>query len=130
MWNSFHRVVTTPLKNSNIPFLPSPGNHDASNGRNFKNEREIYKKNFSSVPKDINFIDSSEYPIRYAYAFAEALFISLDATNIYLDSDQVAWLDKILKENNKYSTKILYGHVPLLPFAKNRESDYLRNKAF
>ena len=127
MWDSFHRVVTNPLKNSSIPFLPTPGNHDASNGSSFQQERKTYRQNFSQPPSGIEFIDSSDFPIKYSYQFGGALFISLDATNVYLDQQQLSWLEKQLIEGQKYSSIILYGHVPLFPVAQNRERDYLRN---
>ena len=127
MWNSFHQVVTTPLQEAGIAFLPSPGNHDASNGSAFKLERKIYRQNFNSAPVAINYIDKSDYPIKYAFTLEKNLFISLDATNVYLDQAQINWLENILKDRHLYKSVILYGHVPLFPVAKNRENDYLRN---
>ena len=127
MWDSFHQIVTSPLSDASIPFLPSPGNHDASNGSSFKLERKIYRNNFKNAPSSINFIDKSDYPIKYAFSLQKTLFISLDATNVYLDQKQIAWLEAILKNRHLYESVILYGHVPLFPVAKNRENDYLRN---
>ena len=98
MWDSFHQVVTKPLENASIPFLPTPGNHDASNGSAFKLERKIYRQNFSHLPPSIQFIDSSDFPIKYSYQFGGVLFISLDATNVYLDQPQMIWLEKQLIE--------------------------------
>ena len=39
MWDSFHQLVTIPLSKEKIPFLPSPGNHDASGYSQFHKER-------------------------------------------------------------------------------------------
>ncbi len=127
MWDSFHQVVTWPLKQADIAFLPSPGNHDASNGSAFHLERKIYRHNFSTKPTGIKFFDSSDYPIKYAYEFGGAFFISLDATNVYLEKKQIEWLEKMLIQGQKYKSIILYGHVPLFPVAQKRENDYLRN---
>ena len=127
MWDSFHQIVTSPLSDASIPFLPSPGNHDASNGSSFKLERKIYRNNFKNTPSSIHFVDKSDYPIKYAFSLQKTLFISLDATNVYLDQKQIAWLENILKNRHLYESVILYGHVPLFPVAKNRENDYLRN---
>ncbi len=130
MWDSFHEHVSTPLKNNGIPFFPTPGNHDASKYSAFKLEREIYQRNFEFEDNQkINAIDVENFPLNYAYSFKGALFISLDATGLTLGELQVEWLKTLLEKNkNKYSPIIMYGHLPILPFAQNRESDYLRDK--
>ena len=59
MWDSFHKVVTIPLINNNIPLAVTPGNHDASAYSGFRVEREIYKKQWKNKFKaKLNYIDN------------------------------------------------------------------------
>ncbi|NCN40713.1 hypothetical protein GW916_05630 [bacterium] len=137
MWNSFHSVVTQKFVDSSIPFLPSPGNHDASHGSAFKTEREIYRKNFLNFPIDqfnakrpqedrIEFLKNVEqnYPLNYAVTMGPALLIGVDATAVGpLINDQLGWLEEVLAEGHAYKIKIIYGHMPLYPFAFTKASE-------
>ena len=127
MWNSFHKEVTQPLAESSIPFLPSPGNHDASRGQAYQKERKVYQKNFKLPPNEVKFLDVKHFPFKYAFQLGSTLFIALDATSLTIDAEQLTWLDKTLKNNAHFNTKIIFGHVPLFPIAKGREREYLRN---
>ena len=129
MWDSFHEYVTLPLSKNSIPFLPTPENHDASIYSGFKKEREIYKQNFSFPKGNIKKIDTKNFPLNYAFSKQNTLFISLDATGLNLGIKQITWLENLLKKyRQNYKWVVLFGHVPLIPVAVNRENDYLRDQ--
>lgn len=139
MWDSFHSVVTKPLSSSEIPFLPSPGNHDASAGSNFKTERSIYINNWNAYPIDrfnslrpdgdrLQFVENvaQNYPLNYAVKMGPAVFISLDATAVGpLINNQIAWLEDVLQKTASAKIKVVFGHVPLYPFTFDKTTEYL-----
>lgn len=134
MWDSFHRHVTQPLEKANIPLLPSAGNHDASSGKAFQNERNLYIKTFKSYLPDrftqsgIEFLKDTRqnYPLHYAMNMGPALLIALDATSSGpLIHDQLSWLEEILKKSSSYKIKIIFGHMPLYPYAFDRAHDFI-----
>jgi len=131
MWKSFHQTVTTPLRKANIPLAMTPGNHDASAYRSFLLEREIYINEWPASQSMLRLIDSSKFPLYYAFSLGSILFISLDDTTMRLSKEQKAWAQNILKtQGHKFKLKIVFGHIPLFPFAKGRETEALFDYEF
>ncbi len=130
MWRSFHKVVTIPLINNNIPLAVTPGNHDASDYPGFKVEREVYKNQWKNKFKaKLNYIDNSKYPLQYSFYIDNILFISLDATTLSLSSVTMSWLHETLeKYSSLYNYTIIFGHVPLYPFAEKVKNQALMDK--
>lgn len=134
MWEAFHNNATRPLSQSNIPLLPSPGNHDASVGAKFAVERKEYQRSWASFPFDrynlmrapedqIHFLPGVEqnYPLNYAFTMGPALFIAMDAVIPGgLINNQYAWIEKVLSLSASYKIKIIFGHFPLFPFTFQR----------
>lgn len=134
MWTSFNAHVTEPLAKAKIPLLPSAGNHDASAGQAFRSERDLYVKNFKNYNPDrfaqsgLVFLQNvkQNYPLHYAMNLGPALFIALDATaSGPLIHDQINWLREVLQKSSAYKIKIIFGHMPLYPFAFNRAHDFI-----
>lgn len=131
MWNSFHRHVTIPLNDNGIMFAPSPGNHDASILTTYSQERQYYQKTFHETITDsligkTHLLQGSKFPFYYAFLYKGGLFISLDATSTSpLGTAQMNWLKTTLAQNQNVLFKIVFGHVPLLPFAFGRAHEYL-----
>ncbi len=139
MWSAFHEATTRPLGASGIPLLPSPGNHDASAGASFANERNHYRTTWSSFPAgrfnsgrapedQIRFLNNvtQNWPLNYAVTMGPALFVALDATvGGGLVNNQLDWLETVLRNSEAYKVKIVFGHFPLFPYTFDRASDYL-----
>lgn len=127
MWSAFHLAVTDPLTRAGLPMAVTPGNHDASSGQRFTLEREIYRQQWQARRPRVEFVDSEHYPFSYAFAVGRALFISLDATFVGPMSERERlWLSEVLaRHGGQYAHRIVFGHVPLWPFASGRETDYL-----
>ena len=131
MWDGFHKNVTNPLFSAGIPFFPSPGNHDAYISR--KTERDIYQRNWLGKNNPLSNIEfswvkgvSQNYPFQYAFKVGNGLFISIDNTNPTPWKDStLKWLEEVLHKESKAKFKIVYGHIPLLPFAFKKETEYL-----
>lgn len=146
MWNSFHNVTTRQLGQSAIPFLPSPGNHDASAEPSYANERQQYVTSWGQFPLErfnggrapedqVQFLPgvAQNYPLNYAVTMGPALFIALDATvGGRLINNQMDWLESVLQRSGAYTVKMVFGHFPLFPITFDRANDYLAagNPAF
>lgn len=128
MWRGFHAAVSDPLARAGIPFAVTPGNHDASGYAGFEGERAIFQDEWLARKPDLDWVDDSDYPLRYAFTLGETLFVSLDDTTVgALSSEQRAWLDGVL--DTPATVRIVYGHVPLYPFAIGRETQALFDDA-
>ncbi|MBX3022078.1 MAG: metallophosphoesterase [Bdellovibrionales bacterium] len=137
MWQAFHSHVTRPLDNVGLALLPSAGNHDAGQGR--EEERQHYSATFAGFPIDrfnptrpadekIVFAPgvAQNYPFYYAVIMGPALLIALDATAPGgLGSNQLGWLEDVLRRHASTPLKVIFGHMPLLPFTFQRAHEYL-----
>lgn len=141
MWQAFDRLVAKPLRTAGIPLAPTPGNHDASGYAGYERDRKAYstfwKNKFPKTSTAFRYVKAmrakEDSPFRYAFVFGgRALFVSLDSTKVEpLSAEQKAWLFEILDAHSSVPIKIVYGHVPLYPFATDgRERDYLKDPEF
>jgi 3',5'-cyclic AMP phosphodiesterase CpdA len=127
MWASFHRVVSDRLAAAAIPFAVTPGNHDASAYKGFRHEREIYRDEWSSRKPDLRYLDDTDYPFFYAFEMNGVRFVSLDATVLGpLRGDQLQRLERVAKGGG---TVVTFSHLPLWPFAVNREKEIIGDHA-
>lgn len=131
MWRAFHQAVTKPLAKAQIPFAVAPGNHDASAYPEFAGERRTYVRTWRQHrPARLQVLEGGNYPLNYAFKVGDGLFIALDATTKGpLNSEQRAWLAEVLTAHApSASAVILFGHVPLYPFAQGHaENEHLND---
>ncbi len=128
MWAAFHAAVSDRLEGAGLPFAVTPGNHDASGYSGYAAERDAYADAWEGRRLDpfsqIRIVDDQGWPFRYAFLWGDVLLVGLDDTIVGdLGAEQVAWLDQIL--DTPASARIVFGHVPLYPFAQGRESEAL-----
>lgn len=129
MWAGFHAAVSDELAAAGLPFAVSPGNHDASGYPAFVGEREQFVAEWLDRKPDLEYVDDSGYPLRYSFVAGAALFVSLDSTTVGpLEAAQMQWLDEQLGRSDA-PAKIVFGHVPLVPFAVGREDEIIGDPA-
>lgn len=127
MWRNFHERVSNPLAQAGILLAVTPGNHDASGYRQFKREREIYADQWRARKPDLTFLDDSDYPFFYAFRLGGVVFTSLDATTVGpLQDGQAARLKQLTAGEG---TVIAFSHLPLWPFAVERETEVIGDPA-
>ena len=127
MWRAFHARVSNPLAQAGIPLAVTPGNHDASGYRQFKREREIYANEWLERKPNLTFLDDSDYPFFYAFRLGGVVFTSLDATTVGpLQHDQAERLKQVTAGEE---TIIAFSHLPLWPFAVERETEVIGDPA-
>ena len=131
MWAAFHHHVSDPLAAAGIPLAVTPGNHDGSAYHGFELERRVYAEQWLPRKPALEFVDDSHYPFYYAFAAGDVLLISVDATTVgHLPPRQMDWLQEVLeKHGSGYEKRVAFSHVPLWPFARGRESEYIGDPA-
>ncbi|TDP76508.1 calcineurin-like phosphoesterase family protein [Bradymonas sediminis] len=128
MWAGFHAAVTTPFARAGIPFAVTPGNHDASAGAVFYQERITFVEQWRARRPQVEFVDDRFYPLHYAFKTKGVLFVSLDATTVGpIDATQRRWLREVLQANRDARAKVVFGHIPLYPVSQGRETEILRD---
>lgn len=127
MWRSFHGRVSAPLADAGLALAVTPGNHDASSGKRFHLEREIYREQWLERKPQLAFVDASGYPFRYAFRVGDVLFISLDATHVgHLAREEKDRLRDLLeREGRGVRHRVVFSHIPLWPFSVGRENEIL-----
>ena len=125
MWTSFHATVSEPLAAAAIPFVVTPGNHDASAYATFVLERDAFGREWRARKPALRFVDDANYPFHYAFALGEVLFVSLDVTRVgELEPGQKRWLDALLaREGRRYAHRVVFSHLPVYPFTHGRETE-------
>jgi hypothetical protein len=127
MWTAFHATVSDPLASAGLPFLVTPGNHDASAYPGFEAERAAFAAAFADRAPDLNLIDAERWPFRIAASFKGVLLVGMDATTSGpLAKDDMEWLGRILEtQTASHRTVVFFGHLPLMPISQGRERDVI-----
>ncbi len=130
MWSAFHDAVTDPLRAARIPMAMTPGNHDASGHALFGAERAEYGRQWMQRRPELQYVDDAHFPFRYTFAAGPAFFVSLDATGVGpLDGEQMTWLATQLEAADAWPVRVVFGHVPLYPFSKEKHDEILGDPA-
>jgi 3',5'-cyclic AMP phosphodiesterase CpdA len=91
-----YRVFYDQIKDQELPFLVAIGNHDIR-----EEGRAVYYDIFG--------------PFYYSFTVGNSYFIVLDDANMTrIDSPQMAWLHRQLKQAQSYPHRFVFLHVPLL----------------
>ena len=123
MWTAFHQTVSEPLERAGIPLAVTPGNHDASGYDRFVSERQIFEEQWNNRKPALEFLDDGNYPFFYVFELDGVRFASLDATTLGpLRGDQHERLKLGFSESD---TAITFSHLPLYPFAIDREKEII-----
>jgi len=129
MWRAFHADVTDPIRRSGIPFAPTPGNHDAAVGEAYEPERRRYVGEWRQRRPAVEFDGEGRYPLYYAFERGPALFVSLDITAPGpLSDQQMEWLRSVLERHDGKPAKIVFAHLPLVPFAEGRQTEIVGDR--
>lgn len=122
MWMGFKQTVLMPIKQLNIPFGFTLGNHDASPSYHTDRTlaKEFWMNNVNAV--NLDFVDSSHYPFYYSYIKSNVFFMSWDAAGAKVSTDVYNWMKMQLsaKTAKEASIRILLGHLPLYPIVDHK----------
>ena len=136
MWAAFERHVTAPLREQDLPFGFTIGNHDGSGAiKNqdfiFQQERELAKAYWQQQQLSLDFVDRANFPFYYSFQQDELFFLVWDASTQNIAGEQLEWVTQALNSPaaQQATAKIVIGHLPLYPVAKtkNKPGEYLAN---
>lgn len=126
MWAAFDREVLALLTAAGIPFLPVPGNHDASAAPGFELERRIFEEHWRRHRPAVEFLSDGGYPFRYSVTASGVQLVVLDATTVGpLAAAQREWVSGVLDTSIRYRARIVAAHLPLVAFSHGREREIL-----
>lgn len=127
MWSAFDQKVAQPLRNNNIPFAFTMGNHDASSGIIQDRLRSgEYWKSPGKFP-GWHPVDTSNYPYYMSFMdrdSGDVFIVSWDASDANLSAAEIAWARNQLLSPLAQSARwrIVVGHMPLYGVAAERDS--------
>ncbi len=136
MWAAFDVHVAAPLRQANIPFGFTIGNHDASGSISrgkytFEQERNLasaYWNNPNHNP-GLNFIDKTNFPFYYSFQQQDIFYLVWDASTHIIDQKQLTWVENSLNSSPAKQAKLrlAIGHLPLYPISvgRNTPGNYL-----
>ena len=82
-----------------VPFCPTPGNHDVLQKPVVEGDKFLYKRSFGQP--------------HYWFAYDDTLFVAMDTSDESLQEAELEWLDRTLALHRaQYGTCIVFTHVP------------------
>jgi hypothetical protein len=131
MWTAFDQHVSAPLRQAQIPFGFTLGNHDASGaiardgGFLFNKDRDAASAYWNAANHDpgLQFVDRAQFPFYYTFQQNDIFFLVWDASTAIIPASQLAWVEKSLSSNAARSAKlrIALGHLPLYGITIGRD---------
>jgi 3',5'-cyclic AMP phosphodiesterase CpdA len=131
MWQAFDDHVAAPLREQNIPFGFTIGNHDASGARGpsntflFQQERDLATAYWTAPEHSsgVNFIDRTDFPFFYTFEQQGIFYMAWDGSSSRIPADKLAWVEQALASDAAQQAKarILISHLPLYGVAVGRD---------
>ena len=131
MWQAFDEHVADPLRQGNIPYGFTIGNHDGSGAQNssgnfvFERDRTVAANYWNNPTHDpgIDFVERYEFPFYYSFKFKDVFFLVWDGSSAKIPQEKLAWVEQALESPEAQSAKlkILLGHLPLYTVAVGRD---------
>lgn len=136
MWQAFDLHVAAPLRQQEIPFGFTIGNHDGSGAIKdqsliFQGERDLAKAYWLEHQEQLglNFVDRANFPFYYSFIQNNLFFLVWDASTHKFSSQQLNWIKQALESDlaRQAKARIAIGHLPLYPVAaaKNKPGEYI-----
>jgi hypothetical protein len=134
MWAAFDQHVAAPLRQQNMPFGFTIGNHDASAALGtdgnfiFQRERDLAVEYWHHPAHDpgLRFIDRFEFPYYYTFESRGIFFMAWDGSSHHIPPNKLAWVEQALSSEAARSARmrILVSHLPLYAVATGRDSAF------
>ncbi len=128
MWAGFDRDIYQPLRQADLPFAFTFGNHDASsitqNGQFvFERDRQGAAAYWANQNPGLNWIDRSGYPFYFSFEHQGIFYISWDASSANVPPEQVSWAERALASDAAQQAKlrIALGHLSFYGISQGRD---------
>src|SRR5690606_13139527 len=124
MWDGFDKHIAKPLRDSNIPFAFTLGNHDGP--RSHPVERD-FTRNFWNQPENrpgLDFVDDTNFPNYYSFVKDDIFIVSWEASSAEITPENLEWMKKQFQTTEAKNAKLRFvmGHMPLYSSAQERDS--------
>ncbi|MEL7507679.1 MAG: metallophosphoesterase [Cyanobacteria bacterium J06633_23] len=139
MWAGFDNLILKPIREANIPYALTIGNHDASSQTYgdgsyiYTIDRDVTTRYWQAHQDDLDlqYIDTGDFPYYYSFKQNDIFYIVWDASSANVPADQVAWADRQLGSAAAQEAKfrIALGHLPLYAISQGRDryGEFLNN---
>ncbi|MGB3615960.1 MAG: metallophosphoesterase, partial [Elainellaceae cyanobacterium] len=131
MWTAFDDHVAAPLRQAQLPYGFTIGNHDASGARGseddflFQQERDLAVEYWNDPSHDpgILFSDRHQFPFFYSFIVKDVFVLAWDGSSSAIAPENLAWVEKTLASPKAQNAKlrILLSHLPLYAIAVGRD---------
>ncbi|MEM7062689.1 MAG: metallophosphoesterase [Cyanobacteria bacterium P01_B01_bin.77] len=140
MWQGFDNLILSPIREADIPFALTIGNHDASSLQDggqyvYSVDREVTSRYWQAHQDtlDLQYVDTGDFPYYYSFKQNDIFYLVWDASSANVPADQVAWADRQLSSAVAQEAKfrIALGHLPLYAISQGRDrnGELLNNAA-
>lgn len=131
MWAGFDQHVAEPLRQAQVPYGFTLGNHDASSAQGiggtflFQQERDVAAEYWLDPAHDpgVEWIDRTDYPFYFTFKYNNIFFLSWDGSSNQIPPEKLAWVEQALASPDAQQAKmrILLGHLPLYAITIGRD---------
>ena len=124
MWDGFDKHIAKPLRDSNIPFAFTLGNHDGP--RSHPVERD-FTRNYWNKPENkpgLDFVDATHFPNFYSFVKDDIFIVSWEASSSEIIAENLEWMKAQFTTPEAKNAKLRFvmGHMPLYSSAQERDS--------
>jgi 3',5'-cyclic AMP phosphodiesterase CpdA len=139
MWMGFDQHIAAPLRQANLPYGFTLGNHDASSAMGvndqflFQQERDLASEYWLAPEHDpgVEFVDRYEFPFYYTFKYKDAFFLTWDGSSNHIPAEKLAWVEQALSSPaaQQARIRILLGHLPLyaVSVGRNEPGEVMEN---
>ena len=131
MWSAFDEKVLSPIRNANLPFALTIGNHDASSYK-YENGDFVYILDRQETTKfweghqsdtDLTFIEASGFPYYYSFKQNDIFYLIWDASSANIPPEQINWANRALSspEAQDARLRMVMGHLPMYAVSQRRD---------
>ncbi|MEM1239988.1 MAG: metallophosphoesterase [Cyanobacteria bacterium P01_H01_bin.26] len=130
MWRGFDDLILNAIREADIPFALTIGNHDGSSLQNkgsyiYRTDREVTGRYWRDHQDSIGlqYIDTGDFPYYYSFKQNDIFYMVWDASSANVPADQVAWADRQLGSEAAQTAKfrMAIGHLPLYAISQGRD---------
>lgn len=132
MWQAFDQQIAQPLRDLNLPFGFTIGNHDASGAVSFDQDKFLFQQErdlaveYWQNPQHhpgVKFIDRQQFPFYYTFKYEDIFFLVWDGSSSYIPPDKLAWVEQSLASPlaQQATIRIVIGHLPLYGVSVGRD---------
>ncbi|MEJ8800754.1 phosphodiester glycosidase family protein [Pontibacter sp. H249] len=124
MWVGFDKYIVQPLRQANIPFAFTLGNHDGPRSYPLEQKAASTYWNKPTSNTGLQFVDRNHFPFYYSFVKDGVFFVSWEASSSEITEENLAWMQKQFETPEAKNAKLRFvmGHMPLYSVAQERDS--------